>query len=167
MITSALQVFMLPDLGEGHTEAELVNLLSPQPADRGGRDETGPEHLPFGDFAQPHGVENVGLLPPWQMPGIPGVDQPRLEPVRLEKVKHRLPVTGMGVLQRTQRLDGVHSTRLRPRALRTGLSQSASRRRRPFDNALRGWLSCRTTGRRSCAVLSPCRHCRRIYVSSA
>ena len=33
----------------------------PQPPDRLGRHETGSQHLPFGDLAQPHGVEHIGL----------------------------------------------------------------------------------------------------------
>lgn len=35
---------------------------------RSRRDETGPEHLPFGDFAQPNRIEHIGLRPPRQMP---------------------------------------------------------------------------------------------------
>jgi hypothetical protein len=36
----------------------------PQPPDRQRRHETGPDHLPLGDLAQPHRVQPVGLGPP-------------------------------------------------------------------------------------------------------
>ena len=64
----------------------------PQPADRRRRHEAGPQHLPLGDLAQPHRVQLVGLRPAGQVLDVAGVDQPRLEPVRLQQVEHRLPV---------------------------------------------------------------------------
>ena len=64
----------------------------PQPADRQRRHEAGPQHLPFGDLAQPHRVQPVGLGPARQMLDVAGVDQPRIQPVRLQQVEHWLPV---------------------------------------------------------------------------
>ena len=56
------------------------------------RHETGPQHLPLGDLAQPHRVQPVGLGPPRQVLDVLGVDQPRLEPGRLQQVERRPPV---------------------------------------------------------------------------
>ena len=56
------------------------------------RHETGPQHLPLGDLAQPHRVQPVGLRPARQVLDVLGVDQPRLEPGRLQQVERRLPV---------------------------------------------------------------------------
>ena len=59
--------FLDPVLLRGaHTDQiDAVAGQIPQPADRPRRHETGPQHLPFGDFAQPDRVEHVGLGPPW------------------------------------------------------------------------------------------------------
>ena len=64
----------------------------PQPADVAGRHEAGPQHLPLGDLAQPHRVQPVGLGPARQMLDVFGVDQPRLQTVRLEQVERRPPI---------------------------------------------------------------------------
>ena len=64
----------------------------------GGRgDEAGPDHLPLGDLAQPDGVQPVGLRPPGQVLDVPGVDQPHVEPVRLQQVERRPPVVRRGL----------------------------------------------------------------------
>jgi hypothetical protein len=64
----------------------------PQPAELRRRHETGPDHLPLGDLAQPDRIQPVGLRPPRQVPDVLGVDQPSLESRRLQQVEHRLPV---------------------------------------------------------------------------
>ena len=66
----------------------------PQPSDRRGRHETRPEHAAFGDLAQPHRVDPVGLRPARQVLHVLGVDQPDLEPGRLQQVERRTPVIG-------------------------------------------------------------------------
>ncbi len=58
--------------------------------------ETGAQHLPFGDLAQPHGVEHVGFRPTGQMLDVLGVDQPRRQPVSLEQVERCAPVVARG-----------------------------------------------------------------------
>jgi len=63
-----------------------------QPADVARGHEAGPQHLPLGDLAQPHSVEHIGLWSTRQMFDVARVDQPRIQPVRLEQVEHRLPV---------------------------------------------------------------------------
>ena len=49
----------------------------PQPPDRLGWHETGPQHLTFGHLAQPHRVQDIGLGPARQVFDVAGVDQPR------------------------------------------------------------------------------------------
>jgi hypothetical protein len=56
------------------------------------RHEAGPQHLPLGDLAQPDRIQLVGLGPAGQVLDVLGVHQPRLQPGRLQKVEHRLPV---------------------------------------------------------------------------
>ena len=64
----------------------------PQATDRPRRHETGPQHLSLGHLAQPHSVQHIGFRSTGQMFDIAGVDQPRVQPVRLQQVEHRLPV---------------------------------------------------------------------------
>ena len=64
----------------------------PQPPDRPRRHKTGPQHLSLGHLAQPHSVQHIGFRSTGQMFDIAGVDQPRVQPVRLQQVEHRLPV---------------------------------------------------------------------------
>lgn len=65
----------------------------PQSSDRWWWHEAGPEHLPFGDLAQPHRVEGgVGLGASGQVLDILGVDQPRIQTVGFEDVEDRFPV---------------------------------------------------------------------------
>ena len=61
----------------------------PQHPDRRRRHEAGPEHLPLGELAQPHRVELVGLGSSREVLDVLGVDQPRLEPGRLQQVEVR------------------------------------------------------------------------------
>ena len=49
----------------------------PQPPDRPRRHETGPQHLAFGDLAQPDRIQHIGLGPARQVLDVAGVDQPR------------------------------------------------------------------------------------------
>ena len=63
----------------------------PQPPDLRRRHEAGPDHLPLSDLAQPDRVELVGLRPAGQVLHVPGVDQPGLEPVRLQHVRGPAP----------------------------------------------------------------------------
>ena len=63
-----------------------------QPADRRRRHEAGPDHLPLGDLAQPDAIELVRFRPARQVLHVLGVDQPGLEPMRLQHVKRRPPV---------------------------------------------------------------------------
>src|SRR5664280_2603298 len=64
----------------------------PQHPDRWRGHETGTQHLPLGDLAQPDGIELVRLGPTWQVFDVLGVDQPGLEPGRLQQVERRFPV---------------------------------------------------------------------------
>ena len=63
-----------------------------QPPDLRRGHETRANHLPLGDLAQPHRVQLVGLGPARQVLDIAGVDQPRVESVRLQQVIRRFPV---------------------------------------------------------------------------
>ena len=78
--------------GTGLHQIDPVSGEVTQPADLGWRHETGADHLPFGDLGKPHRVELVGFGPAWQVLDVLGVDQPRVEPLRLQQVEHRLPV---------------------------------------------------------------------------
>ncbi len=69
----------------------------PQLADRGRRHETRADHAPLGDLAQPDSVDLVRLRPARQVLDVPGVDQPHLEPVRLQQVERRPPVIRGGL----------------------------------------------------------------------
>src|SRR5664280_128017 len=64
----------------------------PQHPDRWRGHEAGTQHLPLGDLAQPDGIELVRLGPTWQVFDVLGVDQPGLEPGRLQQVERRFPV---------------------------------------------------------------------------
>ena len=64
----------------------------PQQPDLRRRDEAGPQHLPFGDLAQPHRVQPVGLGPPRQVLDVLGADQPRLEACGFQQVERGLPI---------------------------------------------------------------------------
>jgi hypothetical protein len=68
----------------------------PQPADLVGWHEAGSQHLSFGDLAQPDRVQHVGLRAPRQVTNVLGVDQPRVQPVRLEQVERRPHVVAGG-----------------------------------------------------------------------
>jgi hypothetical protein len=69
----------------------------PQLADLGRGHEARPDHLPLGDLAQPDAVQLVGFGAARQVLDVLGVDQPRLEPGRLQQVEHRLPVVRRGL----------------------------------------------------------------------
>jgi hypothetical protein len=69
----------------------------PQPADLGWRHEAGAEHLPLDDLGQPDRIQLVGLRPAGQVLDVAGVDQPRVQPVRLEQIERRLPVVAGGL----------------------------------------------------------------------
>jgi hypothetical protein len=64
----------------------------PQPTDLWWRYEAGADHAPLSDLAQPDRIQPVSLGPTGQVLDVAGVDQPRLEPGRLQQVEHRLPV---------------------------------------------------------------------------
>jgi hypothetical protein len=89
-----LEEFFDPILlrGAGADQIDAVAGQIPQLPDRLGRHETRAQHLPFGHFAQPDGVQLVGLGSTGQMFDVAGINQPRVQPVRLEQVEHRLPV---------------------------------------------------------------------------
>ena len=63
-----------------------------QPADRRRRHEAGPDHLPLGHLAQPDAIQLVRFRQARQVLHVLGVDQPGLEPMRLQHVKRRPPV---------------------------------------------------------------------------
>jgi len=58
--------------------------------------KTRADHLPLRDLAQPHRVQ-VGLRATRQVLDIAGVDQPHLQPLSLQQIKHRLPVLRRGL----------------------------------------------------------------------
>ena len=89
-----LQQLLHPVLlrGAGGDQVGAVAGQVPQLADRRRRHEARPDHLPLGDLAQPGRVELVSLRAAGQVLDVLGVDQPGLEPGRLQQVKHRLPV---------------------------------------------------------------------------
>jgi hypothetical protein len=66
----------------------------PQPADRGGRDERGPQHAPLVELAQPDRIQLVGLGAPRQVLDVAGVDQPHHQPPRLQQIHKWPPVVG-------------------------------------------------------------------------
>jgi len=65
----------------------------PHPANLRRGHKTRADHLPFGDLAQPHRVQLVRLGPPGQVLDVAGVDQPDLQPLGLQQIEHRIPVT--------------------------------------------------------------------------
>ena len=89
-----LQQLLHPVLlrGPGRHQVGPVAGQVPQPAELRRRHEAGAVHLPLGDLAQPDRIQPVGLRPAGQVPDVLGVDQPGLEPGRLQQVEHRLPV---------------------------------------------------------------------------
>lgn len=57
-----------------------------------GGTKLGPQHLAFGDLAQPDRIQHIGLGSAGQVFDVAGVDRPRLQAVRFEQVEHRPPV---------------------------------------------------------------------------
>ena len=70
-------VLLRSDLG--HQRSPVPGQVT-EPPDRFRRHETGAQHLPFGDLAQPDRVQPVGLGASGQVLDVLGVDQPGLEP---------------------------------------------------------------------------------------
>ena len=87
-----LQEFLHPVLLPGalSDQSRPVPGQIPQHPDLGRGHERGADHAPFGDPRQPHRVALVGLGSTRQVLDIPGVDQPRVEPGRLQQVERRL-----------------------------------------------------------------------------
>jgi hypothetical protein len=86
---------LLHPLGLGGAHPDQIGPVAgqvPQPPDRRGRHEAGPQHAPLGDLTKPHRIQLVGLGPPRQMLDIAGVDQPDLQPLGLQQVEHRPPI---------------------------------------------------------------------------
>ena len=82
--------------GPGTDLIDAVTGQIPQLPDRFGRHETGAQHLPFGDLAQPDRIQHIGFGSTGQVFDVAGIDQPRLQTVRFEQVEHRPPVVAGG-----------------------------------------------------------------------
>jgi hypothetical protein len=88
--SSLLQPLLVPGALGGQVGPQPGGV--PQPADRGRRDERGPQHAPLVELAQPHRIQLVGLGPARQVLDVAGVDQPHHQPPRLQQVHKRPPV---------------------------------------------------------------------------
>jgi hypothetical protein len=92
VLQQLLQPLLVPGALLGQVSAQPG--VVPQPADRGRRDERGPQHAPLVELAQPHRIELVGLGPTRQMLDITRVDQPHHQPAGFQQIHKRPPVVG-------------------------------------------------------------------------
>src|SRR3954447_19404990 len=81
LIRGVLEQLLHPLLlrGASGEQVDPVAGQIPQLPDRRRRHEARAQHLPFGDLAQPHRIEPVGLRPARQVLDVLGVDQPGLK----------------------------------------------------------------------------------------